>query len=83
MHRYSVAQARQRFAKLLDSAERGQPVVIERRGVRFVVATQRQRPRRGKRKVIIDWVDPALESGEWTWTWGRGGLRFKGRRTTR
>jgi prevent-host-death family protein len=37
MKRYSVAQARQQFAELLDSAERGDAVVIDRRGVRFVV----------------------------------------------
>ncbi len=37
MKRYSVAGARARFSDLLDAAEQGQPAVIERRGVRFVL----------------------------------------------
>ena len=30
-----VAEARARFGEMLDEAEKGTPVVIERRGVRF------------------------------------------------
>jgi len=37
MKRYTTAQARKQFAELLDAAERGQDVVIERRGVLFVL----------------------------------------------
>ena len=39
-----MAEARQRLAELLDTAERGQAVMIERRGVRFVVEAQRPPP---------------------------------------
>lgn len=82
--RYTTAQARQRFAKVLDAAELGQPVVIERRGIRFVVEAQRERRRRsGRRKSIIEHVDRAVASGEWTWTWQAMGLRFDVRRRVR
>jgi antitoxin (DNA-binding transcriptional repressor) of toxin-antitoxin stability system len=79
-----MAQARQRFAELLDAAERGDPVVIERRGVRFVVEAQRPHRRRAaRRKSIIQRIDPAVAAGEWTWSWNVGGLRFKSRHRTR
>jgi antitoxin (DNA-binding transcriptional repressor) of toxin-antitoxin stability system len=82
--RYNVAQARQRFAELLDSAEQGHPVVIERRGVRFVVeARRRDRQRSGRRKSIIERMDPAVAAGDWTWSWNADGLRFKRRLRTR
>jgi antitoxin (DNA-binding transcriptional repressor) of toxin-antitoxin stability system len=78
--RYSMAQARQQFAELLDAAERGHPVVIERRGVRFVMeARRRPRPRPVRRRSIIQRMDPAVASGEWTWSWNARSLRFKGR----
>ncbi len=35
MKRYTAAKARQQFSLLLDAAERGEPVIVERRGVRF------------------------------------------------
>jgi prevent-host-death family protein len=77
MRRYSVAQARERFAEVLDAAESGQAVVIERRGVRFVVAASRPRGRRpGRRRSVIRRIDPAVVAGEWTWTWKADGLRF-------
>jgi prevent-host-death family protein len=80
MKRYTVAQARQRFAELLNAAETGQPVIIERRGTRFVLQTDRARPRRpAGRRPVIEIVDPAVGAGEWTWDWTREGLRFAGR----
>lgn len=80
MRRYSAAQARQRFSEVLDAAERGQPVVIERRGVRFVVEARRaNRGQRAHRKSLIEYLDPAVAAGEWTWTWQADGLAFKRR----
>src|SRR5262245_18621721 len=78
--RYTVAQARRQLAEVLNAAERGDSVVIERRGVRFVVET-RQRRRRPpvRRKSVIQRLDPSVAAGEWTWSWTAGGLRFKGR----
>jgi antitoxin (DNA-binding transcriptional repressor) of toxin-antitoxin stability system len=84
MKRYTTAQARQRIAELLDSAERGQPVVIERRGIRFVVRARRDPPRRmGRRKSAIAQMDPAVAAGDWTWSWNADGLRFATRRRRR
>ena len=81
---YTTAQARKRFAKLLDAAERGQPVMIERRGVRFLVQTQQHRTRRPmRRKSIIEHLDPAVASGQWTWAWNSRGIRFTARRGPR
>jgi antitoxin (DNA-binding transcriptional repressor) of toxin-antitoxin stability system len=84
MKRFTAAQARQRFAELLDAAERGQPVLVERRGVRFIVraeGTASSRIRR--RKSLIASLDPAVAAGEWTWASAAQGLRFVSRRRRR
>lgn len=78
--RYTVAQVRQRLAQAFDSAERGEPVVIERRGVRFRLEAVRPRRRASSRRALIEFLDPAVEAGRWTWTWQSGGLRFSRRR---
>lgn len=76
MKRYTTATAKQRFSLLLDAAERGEPVIIERRGVRFRVQTDRQSSRKKPpRDPVIEFVDPAVASGEWQW-WSPNGLRF-------
>ncbi|MBI2375030.1 MAG: type II toxin-antitoxin system Phd/YefM family antitoxin [Deltaproteobacteria bacterium] len=76
MTRYTVARARQRLATVLDQAEQGETVIIERRGVRFAVRAlkPKSRPRRGPPRVEI--LDPALESGQWSWSWGEDGVRL-------
>jgi prevent-host-death family protein len=43
MKHLKVAEARARFGEILDEAEKGAPVVIERRGVRFRLVAERQR----------------------------------------
>ena len=86
MKRYSVAQARSRFSELLDEAEGGDAVVIERRGTRFRLEAERgSRPKAGaKRKLsLVEYVDPAVLDGAWTWEWATGGLRFTARRKRR
>lgn len=88
MKRYSVAQARSNFSRLLDAAEAGDAVVIERRGTRFRLETDRgHTPRAGRRtagpRSIIAYVDPAVADGQWTWEWAKGGLRFAARRRRR
>jgi prevent-host-death family protein len=80
MRRYSVAEARARFSDLLDAAEQGKPAVIERRGVRFVLRPEESRRSPAPRK-MIEYVDPDLATGEWTWEWGAEGLEFKGRQS--
>jgi hypothetical protein len=83
--RYSTAQARKHLADLLNAAEAGQRVMIERRGVRFLLQadTARSRGTGARPKMTIDIVDPAIAEGEWTWTWGRRGVRFASRRRAR
>ncbi len=80
MKRYSVAQARAHFSELLDTAEAGGSVVIERRGARFRLKPERARKRCQARASIIAHVDPIVLEGRWTWELGNEGLRFVGRR---
>jgi len=73
--RYSMAHAREELAHVLDLAERGESVVIERRGVQFTVSVARDAPRR-RRAAHLEIVDPAIEAGQWSWEWKDGGLDF-------
>ncbi len=83
MKRYSVAQARASFSNLLDAAEAGDAVVIERRGVRFRLEAERRAGRRAPRSSVIEDVDPVVMEGEWTWKSGKDGLEFVERRRRR
>lgn len=74
-----VAEARARFGEILDEAEQGTPVFIERRGVRFRVVAEPAHPSRAA-DPLFDYVDPAVLSGSWSWNPGRSGLRFAARR---
>ena len=77
MKRYTVAQVRERLASALDEVERGVPVVIERRGVRYLISVESRKTRRARRPSIIETVDPAIAAGQWTWTWTSRGVRLK------
>lgn len=78
---FKVAEARARFGELLDDAEQGAPVVIERRGVRFrLVAESPASPAARTAGRFFDYVDPSVLSGGWTWQQGAKGLRFVPRR---
>jgi len=83
MKRYSAAAARQQLSHLLDAAEQGEGVVIERRGVQFelrpLVAAKTVR----RRTSLVASADPAVESGQWTWRLGARGLQFAGRKARR
>ena len=80
MKRYTVAQARERLADVLDEAERGGSVVIERRNVQYVVQVRRApRPPR-VRPSVIETLDPAVASGQWQWDWTARGVKFTSRR---
>ena len=79
--RYTVAQARERLASALDDAERGVPVIIERRGIRYRLSlASDERPRRARRLARIKVVDPAIDAGEWSWNWSGRALTFRPRR---
>jgi antitoxin (DNA-binding transcriptional repressor) of toxin-antitoxin stability system len=80
MKRYTSSQVRERLADVLDAAERGEEVIIERRGVRYLIRAERANPARRSRKPLVDVVDPAVAMGEWTWTWKADGLAFSAKR---
>jgi antitoxin (DNA-binding transcriptional repressor) of toxin-antitoxin stability system len=80
MRKMSAATARQHFSGLLDAAERGDRVVIERRGVQFELATRRP-SRPGARHVsLVEAMDSAVERGAWTWRSDGHGLVFEARK---
>ena len=78
MKRYAAAKARQQFSLLLDTAERGESIIIERRGVRFRLRVEQQPALKAtpRRAPVIEFVDPAVAAGRWSWDWGPEGLRF-------
>jgi len=80
MKHWKVAEARARFGEILDEAEKGNPVVVERRGVRFRLTAEAAEPRRGAAKPLFEFVDRALADGQWTWKSGPRGLTFSARK---
>ena len=80
MKRYTSSQVRERLADVLDAAERGEEVIIERRGVRYFVRAERDKLARRTRKPLIRVIDPDVAAGEWTWTWKAAGLTFASKR---
>ena len=75
-----VAEARARFGEILDQAENGAAVVIERRGVRFRLGAETGSRPAAAKPVLFEFVDPGVMSGQWTWKAGPDGLTFAGRR---
>jgi antitoxin (DNA-binding transcriptional repressor) of toxin-antitoxin stability system len=81
INRYTSSQVRERLADVLDAAERGEEVVVERRGVRFVIRAERaRRSGRNARQPMIEILDPAVAEGAWTWTFKSAGLTFLSKR---
>ena len=79
--RYTVARVRARLSDALDEAERGVPVIIERRGTRFQLSVAPVRTGRpAKRTPKIEILDSAVADGRWNWHWTPEGLRFRARR---
>jgi antitoxin (DNA-binding transcriptional repressor) of toxin-antitoxin stability system len=70
-----VSEARARFGEILDEAEQGSPVVIERRGVRFRLVAEPRAARRSAGR-LFEYVDRDVMSANWTWQQGPGGVRF-------
>jgi hypothetical protein len=68
------------MAEILDAVERGEAVVVERRGRRFSIRAEQATggPKR-RRRSLIEWMDPAVEAGQWTWDWSPGRMKFKRR----
>jgi antitoxin (DNA-binding transcriptional repressor) of toxin-antitoxin stability system len=81
MKSYRVAEARAKFGTLLDEAESGDDVVIERDGVRFRLEAARPERRRAARaRAPLAFVDADVLSGSWTWSGGAKGVSFRRRK---
>jgi hypothetical protein len=81
MKRYTVAAVRERLAEALDEAERGVPVIIERKGVRYRLTVEKRASRRKTGRMTgIEILDPAVAKGLWTWDWTPKGFVFRSRR---
>jgi hypothetical protein len=78
--RRHAATARQHFSGLLDAAERGDRVVIERRGVQFELGVRRPPPARARRTSLVEAMDCAVERGAWTWRADGNALVFEARK---
>jgi hypothetical protein len=72
-----VSAARERLADALDAAERGVPVIIERRGVRYRLAVEKATSPPKRRRPRIEVLDDDVAAGRWTWGATRIGLAFK------
>jgi antitoxin (DNA-binding transcriptional repressor) of toxin-antitoxin stability system len=80
MKHLTVREARARFGEILDDAEKGTPVVIERRNVRFRLVAEPTPRSRKRRAPLFDVVDEAVAAGQWSWTSSAKGLTFRPRR---
>lgn len=79
--RYSVSVVRERLSDALDEAERGVPVFIERRGLRFQLSLAPEQTKRTVvRKPKIEILDSAVAEGLWSWGYTAKGLKFRTRR---
>jgi prevent-host-death family protein len=67
MARVTASEARRQFFRLLDAAERGEDVVLERKGVRFrlVVVEDDTEARPAESPIAV--TDARVLSGEWHW----------------
>lgn len=77
----SATESRKRLFQLFDACDRGDEVRIVRRGTvyRLSVAGSRKRP--SQASITLEWVDPAVERGQWTFeSSARGGVAFKARK---
>lgn len=74
MKKFMVREARAAFTDLLDAAERGEPVVIERRGVLFMLSATAPAKARVRRTAHIARADESILSGEWAWDWTPDGV---------
>ena len=78
-----VAEARARFGEVLDEAEKGATVIIERRGVRYRIIAERAPALRHQAAELFDFVDADVLNGQWSWHAAAAGLAFEPRRKRR
>ena len=78
-----VAEARAKFGEILDEAESGTPITIERRGVRFTLSAERPTAAKVSKPALFERVDAQVLTGQWTWKPSARGLAFSARRKRR
>lgn len=83
MTHMKVAEARARFGEILDEAEKGGEVVIERQGVFFRLVAEPERSAGASKAALFDFVDAAVMTGQWTWKAGTKGVAFAAGRKRR
>jgi antitoxin (DNA-binding transcriptional repressor) of toxin-antitoxin stability system len=83
--RYTASQLRQHLAGALDEVERGEPVVVERRGRRFRIIPDVPSPAPRTVAPFFQLTDRTLLDEGWTWRWTGPGrpLRLTRRRRRR
>lgn len=83
MTRVKATEARQEFFRLLDAAEKGETVIVERKGARFRLSLMEAEPEPASTSPLqVD--DPDVLSGNWTWAGDPDGeLQFRARRKRR
>ena len=67
MIRRTASEARRELFRLLDSVEKGEEVIVERRGTRFRLLLE-LRPEQKATHPLLSITDPDVLSGQWTWT---------------
>lgn len=74
----SATESRKRLFQLFDAADRGDDVRIVRRGTVYRLSVAGPRKKAPKAAITLEWVDPAVERGQWTFEpTSRGGVTFK------
>lgn len=83
MTRVNATEARQEFFRLLDAVEKGETVVVERKGTRFrlsLIPAEHETSATSPVQVH----DPEVLAGNWTWVGDADGqLQFRARRKRR
>jgi antitoxin (DNA-binding transcriptional repressor) of toxin-antitoxin stability system len=69
MKPFTVSEFREHLAGVLDRVERGEAVVVSRRGRRFRIVAEPPRPSRAPVKAFFRVTDPQLLDTGWTWQW--------------
>ena len=67
MSRHTASEARRKLFHLLDSVEQGDEVILERKGVQFLLSLVKEKPQRVSKESPIRVIDRAILDGEWSW----------------
>lgn len=75
---YNVAAARKELSTILNLAESGESVLIERNGTRFRLSAEPRvvRAPSKEQEPYVTLLHPSLEAGEWDWHLGPSGAEF-------